>query len=199
MTSSVLALITAVGCFGAEAPLNPLLNVRRVYVDRLNGENANGVRDMIINALQNAGSFRITEDADKADAVLRGSAEDQIFVDQFQSSEGVRAGASIGSGYGGSKSGVPRLSATVGDDESVRTSERKHEATAAVRLVSKEGDVIWSTTQESQGGKFKGASADVADKVVRQLVSDMERAHRPSPLAATPAPAAKAAAASATR
>ena len=87
----------------------------------------------------------------------------------------------------------------VGENESEKITERKHEAMAAVRLVDANGDVIWSTTQESQGGKFKGASADVADKVVRQLVSDMERAHRPSPVAATPAPAAKAAAASATR
>ena len=180
MTSSVLALITAVGCFGAESALNPLLNVRRVYVDRLTGENSASVRDMIINAIQSAGAFRITEDADKADAVLRGSADDQIFNDQFQSSEGVHAGASIGSAYGTGRTGVPRLSATVGDNESVHTNERKHEATAAVRLVTKDGDVIWSTTQESQGGKFKGAASDVADKVVRQLMSDMERAHRPA-------------------
>ena len=187
MTSSVLALITAVGCFGAESALNPILNVRRVYVDRLTGENSGSVRDMIINAMQSAGAFRITEDADKADAVLRGSADDQIFNDQFQSSEGVHAGASIGSAYGG-KTGVPRLSATVGDNESVHLNERKHEATAAVRLVTKDGEVIWSTTQESQGGKFKGAASDVADKVVRQLLADMERAHRPgSPTGTTPA------------
>lgn len=184
MTSSVLVLITAVGCFGAEATLSPLLNVRRVYVDRLTGENSASVRDMIINAIQSAGAFRITEDADKADAVLRGSADDQIFNEQFQSSEGVHAGAAIGSAYGG-KSGVPRLSATVGDNESVHTNERKHEAAAAVRLVTKDGDVIWSTTQESQGGKFKGAASDVADKVVRQLMSDMERAHRPAAAPAT--------------
>src|SRR4051794_34166532 len=189
MTSSVLALITAVGCFGTESGMTSLLNVRRVYVDRLGGENSGGVRDMIINAIQNSGAFRITEDADKADAVLRGSAEDQVFTDQFQSSEGVHAGASLGSGYGNSRTGVPRLSATVGDQESVHLSERKHEANAAVRLVSKDGDVIWSTTQESQGGKFKGAASDVADKVVKQLLADIERAHRPSSPAPASAPA----------
>jgi hypothetical protein len=187
MTSSVLALVTAVGCFGAEAALNPILNVRRVYVDRLSGENAAAIRDMIINAIQNSAAFRITEDAEKADAILRGSADDQVFTDQFQSSEGVHAGASIGSAYGSSKAGVPRLSATVGDQESIRTNDRKHEATVAVRLVAKDGDVIWSTTQESQGGKFKGAASDVAEKVVRQLLADVERAHRPAPSASGPA------------
>ena len=49
---------------------------------------------------------------------------------------------------------------------------------AAVRLVDADGDVIWSTTQESLGAKFKGASADVADKVVKQLLADIEKARR---------------------
>jgi hypothetical protein len=35
--------------------------------------------------------------------------------------------------------------------------------------------VIWSTTQESNGAKFRGASADVADKITRQLTTDVER------------------------
>jgi len=44
-----------------------------------------------------------------------------------------------------------------------------------VRLVSKDGDVIWSTTQESNGGKFRSAMADVADKIVRQLADETRR------------------------
>ena len=39
-----------------------------------------------------------------------------------------------------------------------------------------QGDVIWSTTQESGGGKFRGAMADVADKITRQLVGDVNKA-----------------------
>jgi hypothetical protein len=46
---------------------------------------------------------------------------------------------------------------------------------AAIRLVNKDGDVIWSTTQESNGAKFRGASADVADKITRQLTADVDR------------------------
>ena len=45
-----------------------------------------------------------------------------------------------------------------------------------MRLVSSDGDVIWSTTQESRGAKFKGASADVADKIVKQLLHDLDKA-----------------------
>jgi hypothetical protein len=52
---------------------------------------------------------------------------------------------------------------------------------AAVRLVNRDGDVIWSTTQESGGAKFRGASADVAAKVVKQLLADIDAARRPAP------------------
>ena len=68
-----------------------------------------------------------------------------------------------------------RASASVGDRESNTTHERKHEALATVRLVNKDGDVIWSTTQESTGAKFRGASADVADRITRQLLADIQR------------------------
>jgi hypothetical protein len=34
---------------------------------------------------------------------------------------------------------------------------------------------MWSTTQESNGAKFRGASADVADKITKQLTLDLER------------------------
>jgi len=45
-----------------------------------------------------------------------------------------------------------------------------------VRLVDGDGDVIWSTLQESNGAKFRGAMADVADKIVRHLVEETKKA-----------------------
>jgi hypothetical protein len=69
----------------------------------------------------------------------------------------------------------------MGDNDSTHISERRHEASAAVRLIDNNGDVIWATTQESRGGKFRGASADVADKITRQLVQDYERAKKGPP------------------
>jgi hypothetical protein len=59
-------------------------------------------------------------------------------------------------------------------DSSVNT-ETINEARVAVRLVNSEGDVIWTCTQESKGAKYKGASADVADKCVKQLLRDVEK------------------------
>jgi len=56
----------------------------------------------------------------------------------------------------------------------------------AVRLVSSDGDVVWSTTQESQGAKYKGASADVAEKVVKQPLWDLEKLQSQSKQKASP-------------
>jgi hypothetical protein len=114
--------------------------------------------------------------------VLKGSADDAVFTDNFQSNESMNARVSLG--------GVAPLSSSgrrgsvglgVGENESTKITERKHEAMAAVRLVNKEGDVIWTTTQESMGAKFRGASADVADKVVKQLIADIDKARNPNP------------------
>jgi hypothetical protein len=63
----------------------------------------------------------------------------------------------------------------VNDNEESRIEERRHEATGSIRIVGKDGDVIWSTTQESDGGKFRSAMADVADKIVRQLADETRR------------------------
>lgn len=158
--------------------LAELLKIRRLHVDRLaGGETAVQIRDMLIGALQATRLFIVTENAEKADTFLRGSAEDLVFTDTFSSSEGVHARIYAGNTKAtGNSSRIPGLS--VGENESLRIAERKHEALATVRLVNKEGDVIWSTTQESLGGKFRGSSADVTDKVTRQLIEDFHRARK---------------------
>jgi len=103
---------------------------------------------------------------------MRGAAEDLIYTDDFESSDSVdlRGGASAGvrSGRTGSTAAITNghsLTAGTGEHESTNIKERKHEALATVRLVNKGGDVLWSTTQESNGAKFRGASADIADKI----------------------------------
>jgi hypothetical protein len=165
------------------ATLVRLLEIRRVFVDRLGGgETASQIRDMIIASLQSGKLFVITEKEERADAVLRGSAEDLVFTDVYSSSDSLNARASAGVGSNPDTQAADRRSrsgsVTVGEQESTRIAERKHEATASVRLVSKDGDVLWSTTQESLGAKFRGASADVADKVTRQLRKDYDVARQ---------------------
>jgi hypothetical protein len=175
---------------GAKAPppieaetLVRLLDIQRVYVDRFGGgETAGQIRDMVISSLQAAKLFILTENQDRADAILRGSAEDLVFTDTYSSSDSLNARASAGMGSDPDRTSTDRRSryggVSVGEQESTRIAERKHEATASVRLVSKEGDVLWSTTQGSLGAKFRGASADVADKIARQLQRDYDSAKK---------------------
>ncbi len=167
--------------------LQQLLIIRRVFVDRFSGgETAMQMRDMILSGLQNTKLFMVTENADKADAFLRGSAEDLVFTDEHTSADSVHAQANLSrtnnTSYSGRTSGRDDTGRTqgvdFGDSESTHSLERRHEAVAAVRLVNKAGDVIWSTTQESMGGKFHGSSADVADKVTKKLVEDYDRARK---------------------
>ena len=175
--------------------------MRRVYIDRLSGgETAAQMRDMIAASLQGAKLFVITENPDRADAILRGSAEDLVFTRrpllerQHPCAQPTSVSATANSNYDSSSSGGLGVNGhssssqrdqrsqhggmSVGDSESTHSVERKHEAVAAVRLVNKDGDVIWSTTQESLGGKFRGSSADVADKITKKLLEDYERARK---------------------
>ena len=178
-TKGMLVVLLWAGQAGAQEDLSKqLLSVKRVYVDRLTGgETAAQMRDLIIASLNGAKLYVLTENPERADAVLRGAAEDLIYTDQFQSSDSVDLRSGIGTGTRSTRTsaGARSLSVGVGDKESSDIRERKHEALATVRLVNKDGDVIWSTTQESNGAKFRGASADVADKITRQLTADFER------------------------
>ena len=148
-----------------------LLCVKRIYVDKFDGDpTALQMRDMIIVALQQTHLFVVTENQSRADAFLRGSSEDLVFTDQhsserrrerpFQASEGSSAykGGSFNKSIGG----------RLGENESSHSIERKHEASAAIRLVNKDGDVIWSSTQESQGSKFKGSDGGCRRKDLPQ-------------------------------
>lgn len=162
--------------------LSQLLRIRRLHVQELSGgEAASQIRDMIIAALQATGLFAVTENPERADAYLKGTAEDLVFNEQFSSQDsiGIRSGVSTGRGAISNRV-AERAAASIGlsQNEETKINERKHEAVAAVRIVNKEGDVLWSTTQESYGAKFRGASADVADKITRQLRADFEKAKK---------------------
>ena len=158
--------------------LRQLLAVHRIFVDRLTGgDTAAQMRDILISSLAASKLFVLTEKEERADAVLRGAAEDLVFTETHQSSDGINAHMNLstraGTGYY-SKGNAAGLG--IGDNESDHSAERRHEALAAVRLVNKDGDVIWSTTQESLGARFHVASADVAEKITSQLKEDFDRA-----------------------
>ena len=162
-----------------ESGLRQLLTVRRVYVDRLTGgETAAQMRDILISALEGSKLFVLTENPERADTTLHGAAEDLVFTDTHSSNDSINAHANIGTGRSSQYQRSSTAGVTVGENESDHSTERRHEAIAAVRLVNKDGDVIWATTEESLGAKFRGASADVAEKITGKLKDDFERARK---------------------
>ena len=158
-----------------------LASVKRIYVDQLGGgKTSDQFRDMLIAAIQNSGLFTLTENQENADAVLKGSGDDLIFTEDHNSSDsiGVHADVASGSSSTAMHDGVSSHSSNgigVTDSENSKVTERHHEATGSVRLVSKDGDIIWSTTQQSNGGKFRSAMADVADKVMKELADETRK------------------------
>ncbi len=162
-----------------ENELRQLVTLKRVFVDRLTGgETAAQLRDIIIASLESSKLFVVTENQEKADGILRGAAEDLVYNELHSSSDGVNTHLNVAiprSGYG-SRSGGAGVG--FGENESDHSTERRHEAIASVRLVNKDGDVIWSTTQESIGAKYHGASADVADKITAKLKEDFEKGRK---------------------
>ena len=190
MTRGVLSVVLLfLACASFAPAMDPmplpsaLANVKRIYVERLGGGgDSDQMRDMIIAAVQNSKLFLITENSEKADAILRGSSDDKIYEDEHSTSDSIGLHSTSGSGnsstsmYGSGSSSRENHGAGITDSESSHIRERRHEASASIRLVDANGDVLWSTTQESSGGKFRGAMADVADKIARQLLEDTRKA-----------------------
>lgn len=165
-------------------PVTSLLEIKRIYIAPLvGGVGAASMRELLVSSLNSSRLFLVTDNPDRADAILKGAADDQTFTDSFDIDEGLNARQSLGIGSGKTRTSTGGSAGlSIGDNESRHTKERKHEAYATVRLCNRDGDVLWSTTQESPGAKFRGASADVAAKVARQLALDVDRARRgPTP------------------
>ena len=161
--------------------LGQMLVLKRVYVDHLGTDSAAlQLRDMIIAALLRARLFLVTEDETQADAFLRGSAAELMFNEIHSSREGLQVRASSSLRQRGASNNSDAAAASLGasETESRYANERRREATAALRLVARTGDVLWSTAQESAGSKYKGSSRDVAEKIVKELETTYARARQ---------------------
>ena len=164
-----------------------LLSAKRIYVDSFGDDAINKtLHAMVIDALRSSKRFIITENKEKADLVLKGASLEKTTQEAHALGSGTSVGGAAGSqsatfagGTGSSSGGF--IARHLGISDSEASVETVNDARLAVRLVSSDGDVVWSTTQESKGAKYKGATADVADKVVKQLLWDLEHTSRPAP------------------
>lgn len=143
----------------AAASANRLASVKRVYVESFGDDpESRQVQSLIVDALTHSGAMIVTENKEKADAILKGVALQTTHQEAHSSNEGTL----VGSGRG-----------VAGIRDSSASTETIKEASISVRLVSPDGDVIWTCSKESKGGKYMGASADAADQIVKQLEKDL--------------------------
>jgi hypothetical protein len=171
-----------------------LKEVKRIFVDSL-GEDpiAKQIEAMVVTQLMQSDRFVVTENGAKADAILKGAGVEKTSIETHSYESGTAA-SHVAGGHSGSVSGsfVGGTGSVSGSgsggfagagaaiNDSYSSSQAVNDARVAVRLVNQDGDVIWATNQESKGAKYKGASADVADKVVKQLMRDIEKKTAPT-------------------
>ena len=172
-----------------------LSQVKRIYVESFGDDLiSKDMQAMVVESLTNSKVFAVTENRDKADAILKGSTLEKTSQEAHSYSDSTAVGTVHGSSSGSLYGSVPgtisgsssaNVSGTrMADDTSTSSVTTANDARASVRLVNSDGDVIWATTQESKGAKYKGASADVASKIVKQLIWDITK-----PVAVVAAPA----------
>ncbi len=151
-----------------------LLKVKRIYVESFGDDIiSKELQSMIVSALVATKRFMVTENHERADAILKGVALEKTSQELHAYGESTAAGRGAIS------------------DSSAHT-ETVNDAKLSIRLVTPDGDVLWTSTQESKGAKYKGSSADVADKCVKQLLRDVEKlegANVPLAPAGVPSPA----------
>jgi hypothetical protein len=182
---SLLLLTVSLALAGTEEPITPqksdqppapkLETVRRICVEEFEGgEDARHIRALLIEKLHRIKRFALTENPDRADAHLRGFAEDLLFREDYARSDAANARGSVRYS-GGSVRDRTSLALSQGGSErrSERMTDRHREAAATVRLVSLDGDILWTATASSNDGKYKSASEQVAEALVKKLLKEL--------------------------
>ena len=181
-----------------------LLKVKRIYVESFGDDViSRELQSMIVSSLVATKRFKVTENRERADAILKGVALEKTSQELHAYGESTAVGGASGGSHGDVSGSVVNGTGTISGSSSggfvahhMRTSDSSvntetiTEARVAIRLVNPDGDVIWTSTQESKGAKYKGSSADIADKCVKQLLRDVEKLEGAGP-AATPSPGSR--------
>jgi hypothetical protein len=186
---------SSVGAIDSDLTLK-LLNAKRVFVESF-GDDAvsKALTAIVLDAIRTSKRFIVTENRERADLILKGTALEKT----SQELHALGSATSVAGASGGHSSNVSGSATRVGNvgsasvsgssaggfiahaagiEDSQASTETIQDARLSVRLVVPDGDVVWSNTQESHGAKFKGATADVADKVVKELVRELDRLNK---------------------
>ena len=177
-TVSAVGILLANSIAAASAQVPDLQKIRRVCVDTIAGDPAlvAPAREIAIASVFSLKRFQVTENCAKADAVLKGAVIERH--DKRVRGEGEAADFGVaGGGVSGSRSSVSAGFGAIvgGSGEALYSAETATRASVTLRLVNADGDVLWAHTQDSSGGKTKGAIADAVDRAIRQLSRDLAR------------------------
>ncbi len=176
----------------AEAAVDQrLVSVKRVCIQRM-GEDALGVQvqEMVIARLFESRRFSLTENCDNADYAVKGTIterSDRVSRSESESigfGERVAASDSSWTAGAGGRSNSASASVRGAASEHLASSDVKVQAAVTLRVVDKDGEILWATSQESTGGKTKGAIGDAAERAVRKLLRDIGRAEQAAAAAA---------------
>jgi hypothetical protein len=161
------------------AAVDSLPAIKRVCVDKITGEAlvASASREILLANLFAGKRFMLMENCDKADATLKGAVLSATEKRVRGESESIGFGQAGGAARANRDSASAAFGASSGSNgESLFSSESRTQASVVLRLVDREGVVIWATTQESAGGKAKAAIPDALDRAVKQLFRDVDKA-----------------------
>lgn len=186
--AAMLALGWVIAGLAAEEAGRPAVEelraVKRLCVEDFDGgENARQLRALLIAEIHRLGAFVLTENPDRADAFVRGFGEDLIYTEEHSREENATTRGASAIATGGYTRNRAAVSQSTGGSSAVRdrSETRRHEASLTVRIVNAEGDVLWSATAESRGGKFRSAGADVAEKLAKALKGSLTPAEDATP------------------
>lgn len=177
----VLALFSAPGVAGQAPSGGPgntsgLAAIKRLCVEKFSGEPAEGTRarELAIASLFAARRFALNENCAKADAVLKGAVSLEREHRVRSESEGLDFSASVSGSEDSSRSAT---SARGGTSERLFSAEGVFHASVTLRIVDKEGEILWAHTEESKDGKVKSSLAQAVDRAVKQLLREIEKTH----------------------
>lgn len=175
MLTVIITATVATSPQGTAQPSPALARVRTICVETFEGDPAltGTAKEIAIAGLFAAKKFTITERCDKADAVLKGAIMERSATRVRAEGEGAGFGVAAG---GASTTAAAIGAAAGGSEEALYSKDTQLHASVAARLVDSDGTVMWAHTQESPGGKVRGAIVDAVERALRQLVKDIERA-----------------------
>lgn len=172
---SILPGLAGQGPPGSPGGAAGLLSLKRLCVEKFSGESTEGTRarELAIASLFASKRFSLHENCAKAEAILKGSVSLEREHRVRSESEGIDFSASAS---GSGDSGRSAAAAKGGTSERLFSAETGSQASVTLRIVDKDGEILWAHTEESRAGKVKSSLAQAVDHAVKQLLREIEKA-----------------------